>query len=288
MIVKKLYYSLFFVVFIFLFPFKNYAQAYDTESLMYKRIKYGKTLKKALKKDANEVKYVCLSNYNDSVFPNQEVMKLSHLNHIVVRCRHRQKKQDSLLFPIKLHIDTALLKQFKDLKYLEFEAFDFSRFPMELCSFKQLKGLAIGCCLLDSLPNEIEKLSNLEMLQLRINNLKKIPNGLVNMQSLEVLDLGNNLFTAFPNKLLKLYKLRILDFSNIESSVAMTGSKEWPYPINVNEINYSPQLKQVLSPDYFEYLYLSAQKCTDKQDFIEKINDESLSNKIVWRHSGCK
>jgi Leucine-rich repeat (LRR) protein len=208
-----------------------FSQKSDAEKALWK-FNYSKTLKRALK-NPSKAKEVYILNYTDSVFPNDDILRLINIEHIVVFAKYvlKKKKNDSLNSPVTITIDTIKLKQLSKLKYLTFSNFDFRSFPIQLCYLKNLQALNLSFCLIDSVPREIENLKSLKALALRLNNLKQVPKSIIHLDSLSVVDLANNSFSYFPNELIEMKSLKKVLLSNPESPYEIQ-SLHWSWPIS--------------------------------------------------------
>src|ERR1017187_4240892 len=200
MIINNLFHLLF--VFFFLLLDYSFSQNNHSEKEMYQFPKHP-TLQKALKKKHPEkVKYIHIEEYDDSIFPNNDILKFKNVEHIIVygKQRLRKTKCDTLQKLTNIRIDKNKLSQLTNLKYLQFAYIYFGGFPVELCFLKQLKGLSISFCFIDSIPKEITNLKSLEVLELRLNNIKFLPKEIATLNNLLILDLTNNSITKLPEE----------------------------------------------------------------------------------------
>lgn len=209
---------------------------------MHRLYKSKNSIEDALVKE--DIKYISINYYKDSVFPNDQICKLKNIEGIAIHGGHPSKRKN-IIEPHKLIIDTNRLKQLPNLKYLYISFLDLSQVPVELCYFKQLKGLAMEVSFIDSLPNEISKLENLEILTLRINYLSFLPKSLPKLKNLKVLNLTNNRFRAIPAELCLMENLAKIDLGNTEGlSEQKQIDSSWPYPFMVNYIDILAQKKE--------------------------------------------
>jgi Leucine-rich repeat (LRR) protein len=226
--------------------FSLHSQNTTAENEIYRTFG-GASLSKALKHPLT-AKFVVVDNYQDSIFPNEEILRLKNVEHLRISARNcRLHKTDSLLSPLKIKIDTNKLRELTSLKYLELSSFDFSNFPVEICAMTNLEGLALSLGFIDSIPKEIARMKNLEVLELRLNNISFLPDEITRMENLTVLDLSNNLFRTLPPQLLHISKLKTLNLANFESERAFEVGWMWPYTISINQVECKPQAELLRS-----------------------------------------
>ena len=203
------------------------------------------SLEKALKHPEKATE-VCIEMYTDSVFPNDNILRLTNVEHIVIAGRSslRRKEADSLGKPTAFRVDVMKLKKLSKLKYLNFTYCDFRKFPVELCYLDQLEGLEMSVCLVDSLPEEFGNLKSLKALMMRIDNLKQLPASMANLDSLVSIDLCNNSFKQLPAVLSGIKNLKKINLKNAEGeNETDTLFWGWPYPLHVNTIDYMAEVK---------------------------------------------
>jgi len=258
---------------------KEQKELYDEEAT---------SLTRALK-HPDKTKRVSVLMYSDSIFPNDDILKLRNVEHIILSGRNelRQKKTDTPIAPIKLRIDTNKLKQLQKLKYLSFIYFDFRKFPVELCSVRQLVGLTMCICLIDSLPEEIGNLTNLKVLMIRINNVKELPKGIVKLDSLEVIDLCNNRFRKIPKELSEIKNLRKIYLTNAEGRADSVMYWKWPYPLYNNTSSYDNSeiltVKKILDNKQLEKIYLPFVGVTSEETDNLELKLKSVLNREEFK-----
>lgn len=245
-------------------------------------------LKKANKKNHDKVTSLIILNYTDSIFPNNELMKFKNIEYLSVYGRELKKtKHDTIeLDVLKIQIDSTKLNYFKNLKYLEFVNFDFTSFPIEICSLNSLVSLSIALSFVEKIPNEISNLKSLEVLTLRLNNISTIPTEISKMDNLISLDLCNNHINKLPIEILEIKKLEKVIFSNYESIKKDFIGYKWSFYTSVNKINYLEDieiLERILKKENIKQLGINIQNRTEKKKILLKLSDNKLKKKIKWQ-----
>lgn len=239
-----------------------------------------------------KVRAVTYIHYADSVFPNDELLRLKNIESVNVwgRTWKRDHKYTSLP-PIRLRIDTVKLKQLPHLKYVSLWRFDLSVPPEGFSALTGLEGLDMSACHLDSLPKDIGRMRNLRALVLRLNYLKQLPPGIADLDSLRSIDLVNNHFREVPIVLAGCASLERIHLDNGETGHGMHDGYEleysgpaydWPFPLCANHIMWrqsKPGLSALLNLPHLDYIRLHAQGC--KQQKIAQA--EFGSGKIRFR-----
>lgn len=252
------------------------------------RTEYSKTLKKALK-NPKEAKYVFIQDYSDSIFPNDEVMQLVNVEHIVVFAKTNRYVKDSASFtkPIELRINLNKLKLLSKVKYLRFSEFNFENFPLELCDLTNLEMLNLSYCNIKSLPEEISNLRNLKALILRLDNIKELPSSFGSLKQLIYLDLTNNSFRSFPRVFEQMDGLRFVGLSNLEQSYPLASSRYWnlSFSMYVNRINYLTEISELkITLEHLKDCKMELEIGTNKQRVeIKRQLGDSLYRRTKWR-----
>lgn len=205
-------------------------------------------LNKAKKLNPDEVEHLFIQGYEDSIFPNGDILKFRNLKSLFIVGRWvKSKKSDSItLPPLKLTIDTNGLKKMKNMKLLDMSFFDFSEFPSEFLLLDQLEYLVLGSSLISDVPPEINKLKKLDHLSFRLNNLTSLPTEISSLKKLRAIDLANNRLDHIPDFLLEMDSLSFISLANTETKTEMpNGVWYWPFHLYTNDINYFKSLDKL-------------------------------------------
>ncbi len=263
-------------------------QVADVEKILFKN-NNRKNLKWADKQNPDEVKILYIKDYDDEIFPNEEILKYKNIEHIYVAARPLLiHVNDSMREPLKIVIDTVRLASLSNLSYLRMEQFDFRSFPTELTIVRSLIGLALNNCLIERLPTEINRFTQLEGLFLRQNRLSSIPR-LSMLKRLKVLDLCNNSIEIVPD-LSENKALEEVYLANLNGLRESPYTWTWPVKLNVNMVDYQQQitaLVNLLKLPRILKLHLYSSKPSDKRDIKSAIGDKTLIKKIIWQPYDC-
>lgn len=204
------------------------------------------TLKQAEKKEPSTVKHIIIQEYSDSVFPNSDILKYENIETLIVSGRPaKNNKNDSIvLSPIKLDIN---VKPLQNLRTLSLSYFDFSTFPLEFLNLKKLRYLELAVSFINNIPKEIQNLDSLTHLSFRLNNLTNLPSEISNL-NLSAIDLANNNLHHLPKPLIEIKTLKVISLANLETNVSQpNGLWDWPYLLNINEIDYLKEFSTLKS-----------------------------------------
>ena len=251
-------------------------------------------IEKAKNKNPEDVQGLFVPNYEDTVFPNKEILKYKNLEYLNIFGKWKKNKNDTTnqKFPISLKIDVELLKQFPKLKFLTLSYFDLSDFPEDIYELDNLTLLRLDLCNIDSLPLGITKMKSLEVLSLRLNNIKKLPKDIADLNTLLILDLNNNSFTSIPQEIVKMNSIKKIFLGNIETQKEAAPTKYFPFYSNLNKINYIKEMdviKQVLTKEHVNFFHLHLLTCEDKNNVYRILSNKELSAKMgIKRKLPCK
>lgn len=248
-------------------------------------------IEKAKNKKPEDVQGLYVRNYEDTIFPNKEILKYKNLEHLNILGKWK-KDTTNQKFPISLKIDVELLKQFPKLKFLTLSYFDLSDFPEDIYELDNLTLLRLDLCNIDSLPLGITKMKSLEVLSLRLNNIKKLPKDIADLNTLLILDLNNNLFTSIPQEIVKMNSIKKISLGNVETQKEAAPTKYFPFYSNLNKIDYIKELdiiKQVLTKEHVNVFHLHILTCEDKNNVYRILSNKELSAKMgLKRKKPCK
>ncbi|MBI2968272.1 MAG: hypothetical protein HYY40_10740 [Bacteroidetes bacterium] len=236
-------------------------------------------LNKALKKP-EKVKYVAIFDYQDIVFPSEELLKLSNLKCLRIYGPNKisqSKKFDGI--PSKLNIDITRINQLNKLAYLDLAWLDLSQFPTDLFQLKNIKFLTIDCGFIDSIPVGITNLQNLEILSFRLNKISQLPPWLNQLKKLKALDMSNNAFDHIPTVLFELKNLQVVSLSNPEKY----DPKLEPFEFSTNKIDYLKNIESLVKLLYLgnmKKVYIEVQNYNTKKKIIDILKEKDLDKKI--------
>ena len=246
------------------------------------------------RKDPLTITRLALTEYTDSVFPNQEILRYKNLVSVRLTGRSvRIRRKDIAQRPVRLSIDTLALKELPSLRYLSLTQFDLSEFPDGIFQMKKLEGLELLACQVESLPDRISELHALKALHLPVNYLSDLPMSMVSMNSLKSLDLVNNHFLQTPKVISHLHSLRILDIGNREGNreFEILG-QNWPFPMCMNHLDWESDTTVVMTllrSPALQKLVLPRNECAEKARFKSVAGDRIIRRKVAWsdRPSPC-
>jgi len=266
------------------------AQKNPIEKEMYRYHK-TKTLKWAKKQKAEKVEILFIDDYDNSVFPTEDILRFPNLKHLIINGRSLvEANKKEIKDPVILNIDQAALASLQKLEFLQLTKFDFRKFPMAILELQNLKALGLNNCILETIPEEIRKMKNLQGLFLRQNRLTKLPTTLALLNQLEVIDLCNNSFIDVPICLKKIPSLEIIYLANYNGVKAEPYTWDWPVELGVNVINYSTDktaLNELLALPKLKALHLHVNNSKIKKEVKGTITNEAHAKKISWQSIDC-
>jgi Leucine-rich repeat (LRR) protein len=282
--------SIVFFSILFFVCLKTTGQSVDVEKEIF-RYHQNKNIHWANKQVPEEVEILYLNNYNDSEFPNEDILKFKNLKHLIVEARPLVLKINGEIHdPVEIKINEESLTQLHHLEYLQLSRFDFRTFPIGLTKMERLKGLSLSSCIIKDIPEEISNLKNLEGLFLRQNDLEDLPLEIANLNRLKVLDLCNNSFNSIPPSVLKIPNIETVYLANYNGVRTDPFSWDWPVNLNVNLIDYPNEinnLKDLLSTPSMKKIHLHVNNSSIKKASKLKLANKILAKKILWQSIDC-
>ncbi|KAL3507520.1 hypothetical protein ACH5RR_032902 [Cinchona calisaya] len=190
----------------------------------------------------------------DSIFGQEDYLYVRSLLCINEKSRFWEKV---ITWPQVVH-----MRDFKLLRVLKFEGFDFcrQRLPVELRKLIHLRLLSLKCCKLDELPSSTAFLPSLETLDLQVNNGIKVPNIFWKMKRLRHLYLNDQCWTETRTGKLQLHGL-----SELETLVGLDS--------NMYEISDLSELTNLR--------YLTV-RVVNNESLQATINHISLNGQKLW------
>ena len=238
------------------------------------------SLPKALKKP-QKYKGVAIANYQDSVFPSKDILKLKNLECLQIHGPNKteQGKKFNGSYS-KLYVDTEQLNELTNLISLKLAWFDLRNFPSGLFHLKNLKVLYLDCSFLDSIPGNIQNLQNLELLSLRLNKISQLLPWFNRLKKLKALDLANNAFEHIPPVLFELEKLQVVSLANPEE---YKDSEKESFELHTNKIDYIKNidsLVKLLSMENMKWVHIDVNSYDKKEKIISLLREKGLDKKI--------
>ena len=240
---------------------------------------------KAKKMKPEDVKGLMIYQYNDSLFPNQEILKYKNLKYLLISDMRRTK--DKVKFGShKPRINRSGLDKLTHLKYLKISNIDVSEIALNICELKNLELLNLDLTNLDSIPKEICNLTKLKKLSLRLNNISFLPKKIGTIDSLLVLDLANNSFKEIPNEIKEFKNINTINLGNPETSVELKSNKHNPFGAHINSIDYIKEYKlieEIISIKNVKHFYTPFISCNDNENLKRLIRNDNLEKKLGIR-----
>lgn len=237
--------------------------------------------------DPTTVTHISILDYVDTVFPNARIAEYRNLESIFLYGLQAYIPRGvEPHLPVRLEIDTAILRSLPKLKYLVFLSFDFSTFPSEFFHMRGIEGLSLTGCLITAIPDEISNLKELKYLAAPLNYLTSLPITMRTMDSLQVLELGNNHFSSIPTALLGMSTLRKIDLGNFNGK----AEDDWigylqRRPLCINHIDWEADtaaLHDVIGKASLESITLPRDECSDALYFKRAFQGDPFIQKVAW------
>ncbi|GEM_PF-5684964 len=246
------------------------------------------TLEEAVKLDPKSVTAISISNYTDSIFPNEALVRFKNLERLqVLGPWHPWVKKRSK--DLKLDFRSELADLFPHLKRLSLLGFKQEEFPVELLQLKQLESLSLFAFGIQHLPENLDELQQLKLLELRMNCLESLPASLANMPNLEVLDLSNNALTRIPEVLFRCTAIQKLWIGNSEGHFQIHHPKMGTNVIDhLQPENDLIRLKAEAQLDALVFEMLDCEKLSALQHMV-KDRDANISgwSASCWHCKNC-